>query len=198
GLYTLSDVTKRYISQLDKPVRVWMILPEGSESYRQTQSMLTELHDQNPKYFTYEEVSPSLNQSRLRELRQEVPEFSGPLGGLIVKYGDAKENYRFVSADRLMRVDMDFGAQSSGKQDYMGEIRLMEELYYLEGGKKKPNIYFTQGSGEPDLFDPQKGLAKLQRYLTESNYIVKPLQFDNPDAKVPDDADVVVVVGPQR
>jgi hypothetical protein len=103
GIHTLSDVTRRYVSELNKPVHVWMILPEGSESYRKTSSMLTELHDLNPKYFTYEEVSPSFNQTRIQQLMLEFPAFTGESGGLIVKFGDAKENYGFIPYNELVK-----------------------------------------------------------------------------------------------
>src|SRR5579864_1388408 len=75
----------------------------------------------------------------------------------------------------------------------------MQELYYLSGGKKKPVIYFTQDQGEPDLFDQNpNGMSALRQALTAANYVLKPLKFPNADVKVPDDADAVVVAGPQQ
>src|SRR5262249_18823430 len=53
--------------------------------------------------------------------------------------------------------------------------------------------------GEPDLFaGDQYGMGNIRQKLTQANYQLRPLSFADQQAKVPDDADVVVVVGPKR
>src|SRR5262249_52244027 len=193
----LSEKSKEYVAQLDRPVQVYLVMPEGSETFLNTRTMLEQMHDLNPKYFNFEEISPSLNRGRIRELMKQYPAFTEI--GLIVQYGEAKENYSYIPATELENQDFDFMARQQRQRQFNGEVRLMQELYFLSGGKKKPVIYFTQGYDEPDLFDGSaKGLGILRQKLTQANYQLRPLNFPNEQTKVPDDADVVVVVGPRR
>jgi hypothetical protein len=197
SFYSLSEKTQEYVSELDRPVQVFLVMPEGSETYLNTRTILEQMHDLNPKYFNFEEVSPTVNRGRARELQKEFPAFTDI--GLVVTYGDSKENYSFIPATELENQDFDFQSGKQKERQYNGEVRLMQELYYLSGGKKKPVVYFTQGYGEPDLFDGSgKGLGNVRQRLTQANYQVRPLNFPDDKTKVPDDADVVVVVGPKR
>src|SRR5579864_1272875 len=197
NFYSLSEKTQEYIAQLDRPVQVYLIMPEGSETYLNMHTLLEQMRDLNPKYFNFEEVSPSLARGRIEELAREYPTLNAY--GVIVRYGDQKENYSFIPAAELISQDFDFSTRQQTQRQFNGEVRLMQELYYLSGGKKKPVIYFTQDQGEPDLFDQNpNGMSALRQALTAANYVLKPLKFPNADVKVPDDADAVVVAGPQQ
>jgi hypothetical protein len=197
SFYSLSEKTQEYIAQLDRPVQIFVVMPEGSETYLNARTMLEQMHDLNPKYFNFEEVSPSLNRGRIAELTKEFPTFTDL--GLIVKYGEGKETYSFIPATELENQEFDFSSGRQKQRQFNGEVRLMQELYYLSGGKKKPVIYFTQGYGEPDLFaGDQYGMGNIRQKLTQANYQLRPLSFADQQTKVPDDADVVVVVGPKR
>ena len=197
SFYSLSDKTQEYIAQLDRPVHVYVVMPEGSETYSNTRTMLEQMHELNPKYFTFEEVSPSLNRGRIAELSKEFPALTDL--GLIVKYGEGKETYSFIPATELENQEFDFSSGRQKQRQFNGEVRLMQELYYLSGGKKKPVIYFTQGYGEAGLLaGGPTGLGTIRQKLTQANYQVRPLDLADQQTKVPDDADVVVVVGPKR
>src|SRR5262249_4574769 len=58
GFYSLSEKSKEYVAQLDRPVQVYLVMPEGSETFLNTRTMLEQMHDLNPKYFNFEEISP--------------------------------------------------------------------------------------------------------------------------------------------
>jgi hypothetical protein len=64
-------------------------------------------------------------------------------------------------------------------------------------------VYFTQGSGEPDLADvsarePDKGLGALRDRLTQrGNLDVRPFKINPADPKVPDDCTLLVVANPK-
>ncbi|HEV3145174.1 MAG TPA: Gldg family protein [Gemmataceae bacterium] len=194
GFFLPSEKTREYIEQLDRPVQIYMVIAENTDVYLYTQGMLQQMHDFNPKYFKFEEVSPSLT-GATRQLKDKYPLLTEQ--GLIVSYGDAKDNYSFIPATELESQEFDFTTGRRKQRQYNGEVRLMQELYYLGGGKKKPVIYFTQDHDEPGLFESgENGLSVIRERLTRANYQVRPLSFPNDETKVPDDADVVVVVGP--
>jgi ABC-type uncharacterized transport system involved in gliding motility auxiliary subunit len=66
----------------------------------------------------------------------------------------------------------------------------------VEGGQKK--VYFVQGHGErdPTSADERGGYNAASEQLKTENFQVEPLQLAQ-QREVPDDADVVVVAGPQ-
>jgi hypothetical protein len=202
GFHSISDVTRTFVTELERPTKVYVVLPESDETQRNMLTLLGQLTELNPRNFSYEDVSPTLNQSRFRELNKLFPQFNG--AGLIVAMGDQPEkNYSFIPANELENADVDPMTGRQKSREFSGEVRLMQELSHLAVSKKKPVVYFTQGHGEPDLTSPREdGLASLQLKLMRENYDVRPLKMaassDPKDAKVPDDADVVVVVGPQK
>jgi ABC-type uncharacterized transport system involved in gliding motility auxiliary subunit len=62
----------------------------------------------------------------------------------------------------------------------------------------KPVIYVVQGHGERDLSSAERsGLSQAKEQMEKANYVVKPLELAR-EAKVPDDAAVVIVPGPKN
>ncbi|MFL5340007.1 MAG: Gldg family protein, partial [Gemmataceae bacterium] len=155
----------------------------------------------NPRYFDYEEVSPTLNPGRISDLRKKFPLFTGDLG-VIVSYGEKEDNYSFIPINELENSDLDPTGQSQSRS-FNGEVRLLQELMYLAENKKQPVIYVLQGHGEPEEAGAgQAGMSSLRLKLMQTKYDVRTLKFPadlNPEsAAVPADADVVLVVGPTR
>jgi ABC-type uncharacterized transport system involved in gliding motility auxiliary subunit len=66
-------------------------------------------------------------------------------------------------------------------------------------GTEKKVIYFTEGHGEPSIKDQQdpRGYASAKLGLEQENYEVKPLLLPAAE-KIPDDASVVAMIGPER
>jgi ABC-type uncharacterized transport system involved in gliding motility auxiliary subunit len=66
-------------------------------------------------------------------------------------------------------------------------------------GTEKKVVYFTEGHGEPSIKDQQdpKGYSAAKLGLEQENYEVKPLLLPAAE-KIPDDASVVAMVGPER
>lgn len=65
--------------------------------------------------------------------------------------------------------------------------------------EKDKSIYFTTGHGEKDLEDNKsaEGLAALKGLLEGNRYVVKPLAL-TAVPKVPDDADILFIIGPEH
>lgn len=199
--HTVSDLTKRFVADLEKPVHVYVVMSEREGPRDNTVTLLSQLREMNPRYFEYEEVSPVLNRGRLIELAKKFPQFSN--FGVIVAYGEKEDNYTVIPASEMENEEFDAASGGRGPRQFNGEVRLMQELMFLAENKKKTVVYFTQGHGEPDPTDPREdGMSNLQLKLMRANFDVRPLKIadtvEDAEAKVPEDADVVVVCGPRR
>jgi hypothetical protein len=138
--------------------------------------------------------------------------------GLIVVYGTGDEASHTFIPVREVLAPPPFDPSGRSRQrepSFKGEDRLISAISFLEEGKKKPVLYFTQGNGELDLFGlapgarpGQRGQALAER-LQRGNYEVKGLVLATDAAAVndprivvsktvPDDAAVVVIAGPTK
>jgi hypothetical protein len=201
GFYSLSDKTKQFISSLETPVEVYVVLEQDDPSYAGMKTILGQMEALNPRYFRFEEVAvDGTNTSRIRDLVKRFKQFT-PRPGVLVAYGEKPENnHSYISATEL--TNFDFAERSNPKRSFNGEVRLMQELYFLAEDKRRPVVYFTQGHGEPEIGDASPdGLSGLVQRLAQNNYDARPLTTMDPDPEknqVPADADVVVIVGPKR
>ncbi|MCX7701360.1 MAG: GldG family protein [Gemmataceae bacterium] len=207
GFYSLGERTRQYIAELDKPVVVYMLLdPEDDMypgAYQGMQVILEQMQSINPRFFRFEDVPiDGTSPGALRDLVKRFPQISLRAGGgVLVAVGDKPENnYSFIQASEL--INFDLADRANPQRSFNGEVRLLQELYFLGEEKRRPIVYITQGHGEPDFSDRgPDGLAQLVQRLTNANYDVRPLQVDTPDIdkfNVPPDAEVVVVAGPRR
>jgi ABC-type uncharacterized transport system len=207
GIYTLSDRSKNILKALEKPTKIYAVLPASSEiRMREVRTLLDNCRAVNDK-LQVEYVS-NLEFGKMRKLMSDY-QFN-ELQGLIVVYGEeGKADYQVLKDSDLFEV-----TRGENRFKFKGEDSLMTALSYLEEGKSRPIVYFTQGNGEADLTDVSssqegQGLGALRDRLQKGNYDVKGLKF-SPVAdeksksqstvvsnKVPDDAGVVVVAGPR-
>jgi hypothetical protein len=210
GIYSLSDRSKNILHSLDKPTKVYAVV-SSSSTMRELKALLDNCRAVNEK-LQVEYVDPDLDISKMRSLYSTY-QFDERLGLLIVYGEEGKAEHQVVKGSEIFAAD-----PSSGRGDrfiFKGEDALMTALNYLEEGKAKSVVYFTQGNGELDINDsgssqPGKGLGALRDRLQKANFEVKGLQL-SPVAegkstnlstvvsnKVPDDAEIVVVCGPRN
>lgn len=97
----------------------------------------------------------------------------------------------------LRSVNLQYGNESFVVTNPTEEA-ITNAVIRVSGGKKK-TIYFTEGHGEPDLANPQdpKGYSNAKLALEQENYEVKPLLLPATE-KIPDDASVLALAGPDR
>jgi hypothetical protein len=199
GVYSISDRSKQILSELDKPTKIFMIMDrEDSAIYPDVQSLLTICQSYCPK-LQIEYLSPTFQPNRLRELSRTYPQLLEQTAGILIVYGEEKtENASFVRARDLSSEDFDPRGGPT-KRKFLGEVKLMNELSFLVGGKEKPIVYFTQGSGEMDINDRTKalGMGFISDKLQRRNFDVRPLKLDPLNATIPDDAKVIVVASPK-
>src|SRR5262249_46666022 len=141
------------------------------------------------------------DEEKVYKLQKDFQMLSRERAGLLVVYGTGPEaQHEFIPAKDLINATPD---RNSTKERYQfkGEDELMKKINYLEEGKAKAVIYFTQGQGELDLNIMESsalnpGIRDLKDRLEKGNYDVKPLKFEPGTDRVPEDAAVVVIARP--
>jgi ABC-type uncharacterized transport system involved in gliding motility auxiliary subunit len=134
------------------------------------------------------------------------------LDSLLGSYGYAapsRVSYRLVDPDKdptlvdqlkvttLRSVHLQYGNESFVVANPTEET-ITNGIIRVTGVEKKV-IYFTEGHGEPSIKDQQdpRGYASAKLGLEQENYEVKPLLLPAAE-KIPDDASVVAMIGPER
>jgi ABC-type uncharacterized transport system involved in gliding motility auxiliary subunit len=97
----------------------------------------------------------------------------------------------------LRSVNLQYGKESFVVTNPTEES-ITNGIIRVSGGKKK-TVYFTEGHGEPDLTNAQdpKGYSNAKLGLEQENYEAKSLLLPAAE-KIPDDASVLVLAGPER
>jgi hypothetical protein len=207
SLYSLSPESQEVLRRLDKPLHVYVVMPINSLLFNETKTLLDNIEEvtarNDPdKRIDVEYISPDTGSRRRRELAEKY-QFTEELGILLV-YGDPPDvQQEFVKYNDLFSEDSMPRAEGKPKFTFKGEDALVSKVNYLEEGKTRAVVYFTQGNGEPPLgFSPDApggtdGLSDLKGRLERANYEVKELKFvPGGPQKVPADASLVVVVRP--
>jgi hypothetical protein len=204
NLYTLGPDSKKLLEQLDKPTKVYVLLPSRDEYVlREVRTLLDNFKAVNRR-IEVEEVSPDLAPQAVAKLEEkyQIPERQG----LLVVYGpEGDQKSEFISVN-------DFAPRKAGggmgkpnepeRIEFKGESALIGALSFLTEGKARAAIYFTQGNGELDLNDSfdtnrdDRGLGVLRDRLSRAKYDVKDLKLGLGNDKVPEDAAVVVIARP--
>jgi hypothetical protein len=192
SIYSLSPASRNLLAALDKPVKIYALMPNAF-----AQSEFKTLMD-NVRAVTnsveVEYLSPDLSPRRVAELRKKYHFLEGV--GVLLTYGtEPHEAHDFIKIEDIFVEN----PQTNGFQ-FNGEDALITHLSALEQGKSKAVVYFTQGNGELDLNDTgetrDSGVGVLKSRLQQANYEVKPLKLDATLEKVPDDAVAVIVARP--
>lgn len=216
SIYALSSLSENVLRALDKPAKVYVIMPQGGDEFmivRRVQGLLDNCRAVNPK-LQVEYLSPDLDRDHVNDLAQRY-HFAERIGLLVVYGIDPNTEHQFIGLRALIEGSEPSQGRSRDTRAFKGESELVKALSVLEQGKQKPVLYFLQGDGELDLNDssaqePGQGAALLKERLEGDNYTVKGLQLTDVAGlkskqadrvlanQVPEDADVVVVAGPQR
>lgn len=210
GIYTLSERSKNILKALEKPTKVYAVLIAGNELARsEVETLLDNCRAVNNR-LQVEYVAPDLDRAKISKLREDY-QFNDRQG-LIVVYGEeGKADFQTIKYADIFADDPN---RPGRRFIFKGEEALMTALSYLEEGKTRAVVYFTQDFGEMDLSDASnseegRGLGALRERLQKGNYEVKGLKFSpvsdvkskNPftvaSDRVPDDAEIVVVAGPR-
>jgi hypothetical protein len=201
NLYTLHPDSKAFLQKLEKPLKVFVIMPEDLFITREVHTLMDNVKAVTNKV-EVEYLSPDLNWPTVEALmkKYDMPEREG----VLLLYGtDPEVTNEFIKFDELTNRQLSMGADEKRHVEFKGENALIGKLSFLTEGKARPKIYVTQGNGELDLNNADTsrvdvGLGLLRDRLGRTNYEVKELKFDATTDKVPDDAGIVVVARPTK
>lgn len=189
--YSLYPETRSYLEQLARPVQVYVTLTENPDdreldaAYRDISGLLREFayasrsNDKGRIEVVFLDVFQS--RKKAEELRIDQPNL------VVLICGDHR---------RVLKLG-DFYRTKDRKRDaFQGESTLTSALLDVTSAQKK-KIYFLQGHGEIDLDDVSaRGLSNLRDELRQRNFEVDALDLARTH-KVPDDAALILSVGPQ-
>lgn len=167
--FTLSAQTIEVLENLEQPVKLWIF--DRGENPQYTQLIENYQREANGK-FRVELVDPQRQPGKANEFGVKQ------LGEIHLEAGDKKE----VIISRQLEP--------------LTESKLTNSIEKILGGKIL-KIYFIQGHGERELEEGERGFSQAVNALTNKNYIVESINLAN-ISQVPEDADVLIIAGPQR
>ncbi len=190
--HTLSPETRAYLNDLKEPVRIIVTLTEDSENeeiaqaYRDVKGLLREYQfatEGNPRgKITVDFIDVYQRRRDAEALGIDQP------NTILVLCSDKRS---IVELGKLYDV------KDREKQAFLGEQAFTAAILDVASPVKQ-KIYFLTGHGEMSLDDasPDRGLSSLEAELKARNFDVEPLDLAL-SRKIPDDAAVIVIVGPQ-
>ncbi len=173
--FTLAPQTQELVRGLQQPVKVWVFDKQQNPQDRELLESYRRLGNQ----FSFEFVDPQAAPSLAKQL--EVKN----IGEVILERSPNQppnQRKQFV--------------QAVNTQDRLSEVKLTNAIEQINSDRKS-TVYFLQGHGERAIDGGQGAMDQAVKLLGEKNFVTKPLNLAE-SRKLPDDADVIVVAGPQK
>lgn len=195
-VYTLSDKSINIVSDLSEPVEAVVFMVPGSPLYDQVHELL-DRYAAHSSTFTVSYIDPDKEPLKTRELAEK---YGISVADTVVFI--AGDRTKYVTSDQMADYDyqgMQYG-QAPTMRAFKGEEMFTAAILSLVAADV-PTVYVVGGHGEPSLEATgdsmsERGLAVLTEALKRENVTTKPLELFA--GSVPDDADVVAIIGPTR
>ncbi|MBD2252798.1 GldG family protein [Nostoc parmelioides] len=171
-LFTLSPQSQQLVQNLQQPVKVWVFDVTQNPQDQQ----ILENYRRKSSNFDFEYINP-----------QTRPGLAEKFG--VKNYGDYGQVF-IESGNRRQLV------QTLSVNERLSEIRLTNRLQQIISDRTA-KVYFLQGHGEHPIAEGEGTISQAVQALGDKNYNSSPLNLVE-NAKVPDDADVVILAGPKR
>jgi ABC-type uncharacterized transport system involved in gliding motility auxiliary subunit len=179
NLYSLSEQSVNVAQQVPQDLKVKAFYPGGE--YAPTKEMLDLYKGRNNK-ISYEFIDPD-KQPQIAQQYSVTQYGDNPMGGESSRYG----TLILEMAGKTERIEKQL--------EPIREEDVTNALMKIVKGERK-TIYFVQGHGEKSIDDAEKiGYSTAKAALEKENYVLKNLNLVQ-ENKVPDDASVVVMIGP--
>lgn len=176
--FSLSEQTISTLTTLDKDVRVISFTSDQTDPYikRQVVELAQEYKKRNGK-ITFDEYDLVKNPAVAQQYDVD------PSGTLVVESGGQKKSIPYY--------DMFIPGQQQGQYQFSGEEKLTQALVNLSS-KEKTKVYTLSGHNEI----PLNQMNVWRSGLESANYEVADLNLLR-EGKIPDDAQVLFIIGPQ-
>lgn len=177
--FTLSEQTTQALGALDQDVRIVSLTSDRTDPYikRQVVELVQEYKKRSGK-ITFDEYD-IVKQPAVAQ-QYEVD----PSGTLVVESGTQKNTIYYY--------DMFLPGQQQGDYQFSGEEKLTQALVNLNSTEKR-KAYFLSGHNEI----PLDQMNTWRSGLESENYEVEDLNLLR-EGKIPDDAEVLFIIGPEN
>jgi ABC-type uncharacterized transport system involved in gliding motility auxiliary subunit len=168
-LFTLAPQSQEVVQNLQQPTKAWIFAPTPNPADQQ----LLDNYRRQGNQFSYEYVDPQAQPGIAKGFGVKS------IGEVYLEVGNT---HKFV--------------QTLTPGERLSERRLTNGILQVLNARQQ-KVYFLQGHGERTLEAGQGGMAQATGRLTEESYTFAPLNLAA-TPKVPEDASVLVMAGPQR
>jgi len=196
GTYSLAPESKAYLRELTDPVDIIVTIPKNPDSpeleqiHGDLEKLLREYEyygiRDGKRYINVEFVDIYRQRKRAQELQNT--------------YNLTQENVIIVASGertREIRQAELYEVEQGEIKGFRGEKAFTSALLDV-ASQNVQKIYFLVGHGEMRLddVDPLRGLSQLESFLRERNFVLATLDLAV-EARVPEDASMIIVPSPQ-
>ena len=189
--YALSDVSKRLLASLTKPVKLIVFMEGKDPLSSDLSSLVDEYRIANPKFVSIENVDPLRNVGRASEIQAKY-KLAQQENVVVV---DCEGRNKIISDDKMADLDtsgVQFG-QPPTVTAFTGEQAITAALLEVIEGKKN-NVYYVQGHGE-DSVGAGKPLETIGKVFDSQHLAVADINLLNVST-VPADTSALLIFGP--
>lgn len=196
--YALSPESVSYVKEVSEPIRI-IVTQSADENNNDLGSYYSDVKNLVKEYEYAAQLngtgpieSEYINVFQQRRLAQELVEEFGINQPNLVIFASEKK-HRVITPDEL------YLSEGMEKTAFRGEQIFTSAL--LDVSSPKGNtIYFLKGHGERDILsvDPIVGLSQLAQELKQRNFEIATLDLTKGEARIPEDADLIVLAGPKQ
>ena len=180
-LYTITDQTKEFVKGLDSDVDVYLVAQSGQED-KQIQKVL-ERYESLSSHIKVHTKDPVVNPS----FTKQYTDSSLSDNSLIVVCGD---KYKVINYSDIYQSKFNYSTYSSQTAGFDAEGQLTSAIDYVTSDTL-PKLYTLTGHDEASLSDT------LTSQIEKENIDIEELNLVTSES-VPDDADCLMINGPQK
>jgi ABC-type uncharacterized transport system involved in gliding motility auxiliary subunit len=195
-IYSLSEKTENILADLDDEIKVVVFMTPQTPMYDQVQELLERYKAASDKV-TVEYIDPEREPLKTTQLAEQ---YGVQVADTVVFiYGDRT---KYVTSDQMAEMDysgVQYG-QAPTMRSFKGEEQFTSAILSLVA-PDVPKVYFVTGHGEAALAGAgggasDRGLRVLEEALKREN--METADTTLLSGEVPDDADVLAIIGPTR
>lgn len=189
--FSLSDQARKVLADLQTPLRVVVFLSPADELFGRVTDLLEAFREVSPR-IQVETIDPDRDRARVQALAQQ---YKVNVANVVVF--EAGDRSRHVEKDQM--VEYDFSGLQEGApariKAFKAEQAFVNAILEVQN-PHQPVVYFTSGHGERGLGGRGEGIGILRdRLEKEGAHVREWIALGK--AQVPEDADALVVAGPQ-
>lgn len=196
--YALSPESISYVQEIEEPIRI-IVTQSTDDSNSDLGSYYTDVKNLLKEYEYAAQIN---NAGPIQSEYINVFEQRRRMQELVDEFGIGQPNVVIFASEnkhRLITPDELYVTEGLERKAFRGEQIFTSAL--LDVASPKGNsVYFLKGHGERDILgvDPISGISKLAEQLRQRNFNIETLNLTALDSRIPEDADLIVIAGPEQ